>query len=702
MKKWKVFLSLLFILVFTMSSFVAAESYSSAYISVRFDGKSQSVRKVPVIMDGQAVQLDVPTFITKGATFVPIRFVAEKYGAKVDWDQKTKTAFIKDDKIEMALTIGSDQIYINGQKKVIDSTWIPKLVTFNYGTSKSDSRTMVPLRLISETLGYEVGYNEESKLPFINSKTDEDEDKDRNTNRVKDVAVVEGSTNVPKVTITGTEKIKYSTLSLKNPSRLVIDIENAVLDINNNIEFLNGIGRINVNKDPIERISISQFSNNPKIVRVVLNLSKDFDFDIASSNDGKSITVYPVNKVKSIEKEIIDGKEAIVINNSSYVEFRTMKLVNPTRIVVDMLDSSLEGGDYFSFDYKIGFVKGLRVSQFAPDSLYSPKDRIVRIVLDVIDDISDPEVNIVTYDDKVIIIPETNLQEVIQYFTRGTERFITINTTEKTEYNVEYMEKDRTMIVEVPSDKLEAKEGYWNISDGLIKDIIVTEEDGKYKFEINFRRGIEYKVLSEEETDEILLSIKRTETVKSSDRIIVIDPGHGGHDPGAVQNGVKEKDINLAVSLKLDEALRNKGYNTVLTRDSDVTVGLYERPEIANMHQADLFISIHANSNGNSGIDGIQVMYYSKDKANVKKEQTEDLAKIMMEEITKGTGAPNRGLLPKTNYVVVRDTEMPAVLIEIGFLTNKQEVMKLQDDAYQNLIVQSIIKGIERYFENYD
>lgn len=699
MKKWKVFLSCLFILIFIMSSSANAKGYSSNYITVRYDGKSQSVRQVPVIMDGQAVQLDVPSFITMGATFVPIRFVAEKYGAKVDWDQNTKTAFITNDDIEMALTIGSNQIYINGQKKVIDSTWVPKLVTFDYGTSKSDSRTMVPLRLISETLGYEVGYDEESKVPFINSLIGKGDDKDGNANKVNNVAVVRGSTSIPKVTITGTEKIKYSTLSLNNPSRLVIDIENAVLDIKDGVDFEGGIGRIDVDKSPIERISISQFTNDPKVVRVVIRLSKESDFDIVPSDDGKSITIFPVNKISKIEKEIIDGKEAIVVYNAGDAEIRTMKLKNPTRIVMDLLDSSLEGGDYFTFDYQLGFVKGLRVSQFLPDNLYSSNDRIVRIVLDVMDGIINPEAGIIAYDDRLIIIPETNLQEVIKYYIEGSQGFISINTSEETEYSVNYIEEDKTMIVEVPSDKLETKEGYLSISDGLVEDIVVTEKDGMYQFQINFVKSIEYTVLSEEKTDEISLCIVKSNVVKPYDRTIVIDAGHGGHDPGTIPNGVKEKDINLAVALKLSNALKEKGYNVILTRDEDVFVDLTERAEIANRNNADIFISLHSNSISNPDIKGIQVLYCPAFNSDVKETDNYPLSKAIMDALIQGTGAVNKGIIKRPELAVLRKTKMSATLIEMGFLTNKEEAAKLQTESYQNLIVESIVKGIENYFD---
>lgn len=698
MRKWKVFLSYLFILIFVFSSFANAQANSSSYISVMYDGDSQSVRQVPIIMDGEAVELDVPSFITKGATFVPIRFIAERYGALVTWDQATKTAFVKNDNTEIALTIGSDQVYINGQKKTIDSTWIPKLVTFNYGTSQSDSRTMVPLRFISETLGYEVGYDEESRLPYINSIMVEDEDEDGKTNSIKNISVVKGSTDTPKIVVTGTEEINYSTLSLKGPTRFVIDIENAVLDIDDGVEFVGGVGRINLDEDLITRISFSQFSYDPKVVRVVLNLSEDEDFDIIPSEDGKSITISPINRVNSIEKEVVDGKDAIVIHNSKDAEIRAMQLTNPTRIVVDLLDSSLEGGEYFEYDYKVGFVKGVRVSQFVPDDLYSPNDRIVRVVLDVMEGNEDAQASIIVEDNNIIIIPEEDSEKAIDYSKGETESFVTINALEETEYTVEYVEEARTMVIEVPSDKLDCQEEYMSISDGLVNDIVVMEEEGKYYFTISFMENIEYNVLSDAKTSQIAISITKPDIIEPNGRIIVIDAGHGGYDPGAIQNGVKEKDINLPVALKLDEALREKGYTTILTRDKDEYIDLDERANIANENNADIFISIHANSIADPSISGIQVLYCPAYSSDVKETENYPLSEALMDALIEGTGANNKGIIKKTNLVVLRKTKMPAALIEMGFLTNIEEVEKLQSEAYQNLIVESIVKGIEDYF----
>ncbi|GMG95830.1 N-acetylmuramoyl-L-alanine amidase family protein [Tepidimicrobium xylanilyticum] len=699
MNKWKIALSFLLIFTFLATPALAANNDK---ITVSMDGKSYSVEEIPVVIDGQAIYSDIPTFIhpVLDYTLVPIRFLVERYGAEVNWDQKTKTATVLHEGKEIKITINSEYIYVDGEKRDIVGGTTPKLVTF----SNKESRTMVPLRVVSEALGFEVGWDRVNRLPYINTNRSEEENGNENINKkvISNVIVGKGSTNIPKITIAGNEELNYTTTVLKDPNRLVIDLEDAVLDLKDNISFEGGVGKIEVNSYPIEQVSISQFSSSPDVVRIVVNLMEERDFDIFSSDDGKSLTLSFVNRVKGIESQLVDGKEALIIHSAEKPEVKTFNLFNPTRIVIDLLDSSLEGGTYFSYDYNIGFIKGIRVSQFKPDGLYKAEDRIVRLVLDIKEGISDPNVSIDWRDNNLIVIPQTSLGEVIDYFTDGKDRLVTINAKEKTGYDIEYAREDNIMIITMPSKVLDIEEGYMNIGDGLINDITLSKEDLLAKITIKFRRGVEYRILSDEIDEKISLNFNRAESVKPSDRIIVIDPGHGGSDPGAVHNGTKEKDVNLKVSLKLNDRLRELGYNTIMTRDSDISVERKERAMIANYHNADLFISIHSNSyTASPNVSGIQVLYHAHDKAKVKKEETVALAKIMLEELVKGTGAADKGIIPRERTVVIRDTEMPSVLIELGFLTNEKEAQLLNDDEYQNILVESIIKGIEKYFDLY-
>lgn len=693
MKRWKVVLSLLLIFVFISLPGFAANKRNKIVVSM--DGQKHTVTEVPVLMDGQAINIGIPNFIHKDYTFVPIRFV-EKYGAKVSWDQKSKTATVVQEDKEIKMTINSRDVYVNGQKKVVDKVLTPKLVTF----PNKDTRTMVPFRLVAEILGHEVGWDNNNRVPFINTKTNKAPDNNSNTMEITNVQVDKGSTSIPKVVVNGTDNFKYSTALLENPHRLVIDIDEAKLNLKN-ISFDNGVGILNVNSGPISKIEVTQLSQSPNVVRVVVYLTEKVDFDIFSGKDGKSLNISFVNKVGKIDKENIDGKEALVIYNTNKPKVNTMKLKNPDRIVIDLLDSSLEAGSYVEYNHSIGFIQKVRVSQFEPDNNYKPNDRIVRVVLDVKNGVTDPNVKIDTYDNRIVIIPETSIWETINYSLNGKDRIVTINANRKTEYDIDYNSHGKVITINLPSDSLDLKEGYANINDGLIKDIQVVREDNKAKVIINLMRSAEYTVLSNSIDDKISLRFNRDSNIKPSDRIIVIDPGHGGRDPGAVHNGVNEKDVNLAVSHKLNEGLKNKGYTTIMTREDDIFIELKERANIANRNGADLFISIHSNSNPNANVSGIQVLYHSKDKEYVRKEETYNLANIIMEELIKGTGAQNKGLIARERTVVIRDTNMPAVLIELGFLTNSNEAQLLKDEAYQELLAESIIRGIERYFEIY-
>src|SRR5690606_30966815 len=140
----------------------------------------------------------------------------------------------------------------------------------------------------------------------------------------------------------------------------------------------------------------------------------------------------------------------------------------------------------------IGFIKGVRVSQFVPDNLYKPNDRIVRLVLDIKDGIQDPNVKIHTEGNKVIIIPEANLGDVINYVFEGSNRVVSINTKGKTDYSIEYNREENTMVVTMPSHMLDIEEGFMSIKDGLINDITIRKEENLSKAIITFRRGVDY------------------------------------------------------------------------------------------------------------------------------------------------------------------------------------------------------------------
>ena len=174
---------------------------------------------------------------------------------------------------------------------------------------------------------------------------------------------------------------------------------------------------------------------------------------------------------------------------------------------------------------------------------------------------------------------------------------------------------------------------------------------------------------------------------------ICIDPGHGGRDPGAVAEGIKEKDINLAIALKLMPLLIGAGHKIILTRSTDEFIDLYNRAECANSAGSDIFISIHNNAADNPNAQGTETLFY---KGSIKGEKW---ARTIQNKLIKKLQRPDRGVKPRDNLIVLKYTAMPAVLIECAFLTNSTERKLLQDIGFQLLIAEGIMEGIEEYFQ---
>lgn len=190
-----------------------------------------------------------------------------------------------------------------------------------------------------------------------------------------------------------------------------------------------------------------------------------------------------------------------------------------------------------------------------------------------------------------------------------------------------------------------------------------------------------------------------------SGKIIVVDAGHGGIDPGANRPGVLEKDINLAIALQLKNILNQYGAKVVLSRQGDIELsaecdnekvrGRYRRDltarvEMVEESDADLFVSIHANATSNTKRQGAEVFYYAKSetgKALSDSIQTE-LGKVAKAAPTASTA----------DYFVLRRNKIPAALIEVGYITNREELSLLQSPEHQEKLAEAIAKGIYNYY----
>ena len=195
-------------------------------------------------------------------------------------------------------------------------------------------------------------------------------------------------------------------------------------------------------------------------------------------------------------------------------------------------------------------------------------------------------------------------------------------------------------------------------------------------------------------------------------KTIFLDPGHGGKDPGAVYYNIAEKELNMQVYQKLRKELEALGYTVLSSRDSDVFVDfITERSKMVNKTDSDMFISIHFNASGNpaSGKSGIQTYSYEEDSGYRAKinpywhnhpdriSESNRLAANIHSSLLAETGAKNAGLLQRS-FAVLRETDKPAVLLELGYMDNFDENQQIRNEAYQDKLVAGIVKGIQKYY----
>ena len=206
--------------------------------------------------------------------------------------------------------------------------------------------------------------------------------------------------------------------------------------------------------------------------------------------------------------------------------------------------------------------------------------------------------------------------------------------------------------------------------------------------------------------DELL---QETTTTPSSGKVVILDAGHGGEDGGAVsESGISEADLNLQITLKVQELLEQNGTTVILTRSDENAIysldaktlrqkkvsDIKNRVKIGNESSADIFVSIHLNKIPQSQYYGWQCFYKNKN------EDSELLAKCLQNNLNDSIQKENKRLAMKINDIyIVKNVEVPLSIVECGFLSNPQEEQELQQDEYQNRLAWGIYTGICDYFK---
>lgn len=666
----------LFLIVFCLLANIGYANENVLEGNFTLDGKNVKLPITKVKLDGKYLKGDVPPIILNDRTLVPVRLVSENLGAKVTWDGKKYEVNIQKDDKKIVLKIDSYKAYVNGKEYTLPDKVPAKLIS---------DRTMVPVRFVSEQLGVDVNWDSENRVVLLESQND--------FTKVEDIEY-----SLDEVKIKLSDKTTYNDMNLINPDRLIIDLQDSKMNTPKDQYLVNG--------PIINKIRVSQFAEDPMTSRVVVDLNYMSEYNITQDNNIITIKFKIKDNYAKFKFEK-NSKEEFVVNRDLKSKDKSFYLEGPNRLVVDLYNTKIYN-DEPSVEKEVDekYVKSYKAYYYEDEH----RTRVVLTLKEGIDrsniKITENETDInILFDFLDLKIDNEDLKYDFNSYNsilEVTKNIVENESSEDVEEDIiEYDEWENKIKVNIDNKYIDLKDEEIEVNDYFAKSIEVDKKSDYTRINIYLKDDVIYKVLNKDKENIQIKLYKGEENRRDGKYLVVIDPGHGGKDPGAISpiDKTKEKELTLQISKLLNEKLVQNGYDTIMTRTDDTYPQLKERTEIANSKDADLFISIHINAVNKTDIHGIQNLYYPNDGEYANGRDNQALAKIIHEELINQTGAADRKIVKRPNLVVIKYTEMPSVLIECGFLTNPDELKLMKSQEYQDKLVEGIYKGVQKYFQ---
>ena len=403
-----------------------------------------------------------------------------------------------------------------------------------------------------------------------------------------------------------------------------------------------------------------------------------------------------------IDKLTIKPNAVLINGFGSMTVEKPMILTNPSRIVFDM-SNTLVAQDLRNKEFKINETESIKIGQFSvnkarlvittpnvekyipifandnqslllaninnlvPTSLYSSTSNMITYNLERVD--NQTEAMTLSFSHPIVHGFDKNNNQIIVYL-----------------YNVSKYNEDT--FKSTFENSLFSNASVALMSGNGLKLTIPIDNDSL----VNTYLGADGKALKisvkapKKQTPAKIPVVKNNSGIKH----VVIDAGHGGTDYGAIRNGINEKDITLDVSKRVEALLKKQGYKVTMTRTNDIFVSLADRVDISEKVSPDIFVSIHVNSSTRPEITGVETHYYHQESLS--------LAQTVHASIASAIKSNNRGLF-KSKFYVINHTTSPAILVEIGFISNDNERAQLVSEKRKQDTANAIVEGIKNYFK---
>ncbi|MEY8321658.1 N-acetylmuramoyl-L-alanine amidase [Lachnospiraceae bacterium 46-61] len=612
---------------------------------------------------------DMPPIVLYDRTLVPARAVFEALGAEVAWNELSQEVYVRKQNDIIVLKADQNTATKNGTTFTMD---VPAKVV--------NERTMIPVRAVSEALGCTVTWNENTRVVAIDEiiepqESDEIIDENQNDNENSD----------------GENDDNEHDSKYDNEHD-----DNKITEVNKKEYASGGTGNIPKRNIGVTHINIPENKNDKQIFSIAASNEIAKFQQIESDNDEIVIDIYYAQK--EILTDDIEVETSDIVNNIVSLQYDEHD-ITITRIIFKLKEQ-------YQYDIELNDDENGIIVYFGKK-----------------------ENNNNTNNNNNINNNNTNNDNINNSTNNSANTNITTNTNQTNKVKNVYYESARKAIalskmelfaadnVAYIDDYINKKYqvilpgDYSNIygsgtmtlhTDELVS-VTVSQEEGKTAFTFE-QNGINAFTVTED-ANYYYINVKNPKEVY--DKIVVLDAGHGGSDPGTSGNGLKEKDITIAIVQKLYQKLQSTTkVKTYVTRIGDTYPANVERATMAN-DIGDVFISIHMNSaNPNPTPNGTEVLFITHETDVAGKLTSKDVATILLKNVVNALGTNNRGLKYDTpeqkNLIVLNRTVVPAVIVETLFLSNPGDALKISNELYQEKAAQAIYDSIMEIADNYN
>lgn len=637
-----------------------------------YNGKhhAYAAKEVKIEIDGkEMVPKDMPAVIIDGRTMLPMRQIAQELGCEVNWNEAAQQIYVMRGSDIIVFTVNSKAGYENGKEFTMD---VPATIV--------NDRTMLPVRALADALHLNIKWDDPNRTVSIQS----------GDTVVKDEPTTpeSGQTTAGTLTSIQTPSAKDAdqtfTIQADGPmgryEKTFVDDQKIVLDFYGAKSSLPG-EITKTNSDIVTGIRTATHENNgDSFTRVVFDLSGKKDYEVTQSADKKNITISfgktTVDKISAVHSQ---NKDIITIGGTGSFGASVAMTADPQKIIVTIpncqsnLSDKINTDDLqYVLDGKVDASKGNVVEMvFSVEDLvqYSYREENQSLILEIYPTTLknmryDKNANVLYLDKKDKI--DTGSVKLEDHYLDG---YFDVTLPGNYESNYGY--------------------GTYDVKGTVVENIEVSTKGGSTTFRFKQNRISAYEVT--DEGDSYAIRVKNPKEVY--DKVLLLDAGHGGKDPGTSGNGMQEKNLTLTIAQKIEQELRGSGIKVYMTRDSDVYPENSTRAQTAN-DIADLMVSIHINS-GPETANGTESLYQVHANDSSSRLTSKQLAEILQASMISGTGNTNRGVKLRTDLLILNRTTVPSAIVEVIFITNTGDALKISNPAYQDQVAQAIADGIQ-------